>query len=39
MNLKDPKQLSNYVEEAMESDSYDLGANEENTIYGEFVPG
>lgn len=35
---KDAKQLSNYIEEAMESDSYD-SSTDKNTVYKEFVPG
>lgn len=36
--MKDPKQLQNYVEEAMESESYHSSEDKENTVYEEFVP-
>lgn len=37
-DFKDSKQLSNYVEKVMDSDSNDSSADEENTVYEEFVP-
>lgn len=37
-NIKDPKYLKNYVEETMEPDSYDWNADDDNTVFEEFVP-
>lgn len=31
-NIKDPKHLQNYVEEAVESETYHSKADEENTV-------
>lgn len=37
-HFKDPKLLNNYVDEAMESESYDKGVDEENTVFEEYEP-
>lgn len=37
-NLKDPKQINNYVKEAMESASYESSTGDQNTVYEEFIP-
>lgn len=38
INLKNSKQLNKYIEEAMESDSYNSSSEKENTMYEKFVP-
>lgn len=37
-NIKDSKQLSNYVEEAVESESLDSSTDNDNTVFVEFIP-
>lgn len=37
-NIKNTKEFQNYVEETMESETYDSSANDDISVFERFVP-